>query len=54
MLAPSWLSGLVRRRPLRLTGAALAVGVAVAILATLGSFFSVSKARMTRQAAASV
>jgi putative ABC transport system permease protein len=54
LIAPSWLSGLVRRRPLRLTGAALAVGVAVAILATLGSFFSVSKARMTRQAAASV
>ena len=34
-------------------GPALAVAVAVCILASLGAFFSVSKARMTRQAAAS-
>jgi putative ABC transport system permease protein len=49
-----WLSGLIRRRRLRLLGTALAVGAAVSILASLGSFFSVSKARMTRQATASV
>src|SRR5207302_8291894 len=45
-----WVSGLLRRRRLRLAGAALGVALAVAFLASLGAFFAASKARMTREA----
>lgn len=54
MIAPLWISGLMRRRRARLVGAALGVAVAVTILASLGSFFAASKARMTAGAIAAV
>jgi putative ABC transport system permease protein len=49
-----WIWGLVRRRRARLVGAVLGVAVAVTILASLGSFFAASKARMTQAAMAAV
>jgi putative ABC transport system permease protein len=45
-----WIGGLIRRRWLRLAGASLGIALAVAFVATLGSFFTASKAHMTRQA----
>ena len=49
-----WLWGLLRRRTLRLAGAVIGVGAAVALLGSLGAFFAASKAHMTREAAAGV
>ncbi len=49
-----WLAGLLRRRAGRLTAAAAGVAVAVALLASLGSFLTSSKASMTRRALATV
>ena len=49
-----WVSGLLRRRPARILGGVLAIGLTVAFLASLGAFFSSSKARMTQEAAAGV
>ncbi|MDP9343420.1 MAG: FtsX-like permease family protein [Actinomycetota bacterium] len=49
-----WLRGLVRRRTLRLAGAAVGVALAVALFASLGTFFSASKARMTQEASRGV
>jgi putative ABC transport system permease protein len=54
MLSPMWAGGLARRRPLRILGTAFCVVLAVALLASLGSFFSFSRARMTRGAIADV
>jgi putative ABC transport system permease protein len=54
MFALTWLSGLVRRRTLRLAGMVAAVAMAVAMFASLGAFFAATKAHMTRQAAAGV
>jgi putative ABC transport system permease protein len=45
-----WLVGLLRRRPARLAGAALGIAIAVALLASLGSFLAHSKATMTKRA----
>ena len=45
-----WLSGLLRRRPARLLGAAVGVAIAVAMLASLGSFLAQSQATMTNRA----
>jgi putative ABC transport system permease protein len=45
-----WLCGLVRRRPLRLLATALGVAIAVALVASLGSFLTQSKATMTDRA----
>jgi putative ABC transport system permease protein len=49
-----WVVGLLRRRRLRLAGAALGVALAVAFLASLGAFFAASKARMTKEAVVGV
>ncbi|HYT29890.1 MAG TPA: FtsX-like permease family protein [Actinomycetota bacterium] len=49
-----WVTGLLRRRRLRLAGAALGVALAVAFLASLGAFFAASKARMTKEAVVGV
>jgi len=49
-----WMRGLARRRRGRLLGTACGVAVAVALLASLGSFLAASKATMTRQAVAGV
>jgi putative ABC transport system permease protein len=46
----TWLLGLLRRQPLRLASAALGIAVAVALLASLGSFLAHSKATMTDRA----
>ena len=54
MLALTWLGGLLRRRLGRLLGAATGIAVAVALLASIGSFLSASKATMTARAARSV
>ena len=43
----SWLAGLVRRRPERLVGAMIGVGLALALLACLGSFVDSSVKTMT-------
>jgi putative ABC transport system permease protein len=54
LLGLSWIAGLVRRRPGRLAGLALAVAMAVLLTASLGAFFTASRARMTNDAIASV
>jgi putative ABC transport system permease protein len=53
-LQGTWLGGLVRRRAGRLVAAAIGVELAVALLATLGSFVSASEATMTQRAVATV
>lgn len=50
MLALTWVGGLVARRRGRLAAAAAGVAVAVALLASIGSFLSASKATMTARA----
>ena len=54
MLGLTWLRGLLTRRPGRLAAAAAGVAVAVALLASLGSFLAASKATMTRRSVADV
>jgi putative ABC transport system permease protein len=54
LLSLAWVKGLIRKRTGRLLGMAFCVALAVTLLASLGMFFSASKARMTRQAAAGV
>jgi putative ABC transport system permease protein len=49
-----WVAGLLRRRWARLAGALLSVALAVAFVASLGEFFTASKAHMTREALAGV
>jgi putative ABC transport system permease protein len=49
-----WLRGLLRRRPGALLAAATGIGVAVALIACLGSFLAASKATMTARAAGGV
>lgn len=49
-----WLTGLLHRRRTRLMGASAAVAVAVALIATLGSFLTSSAATMTDRAVRSV
>lgn len=49
-----WLAGLLRRQRARLLGAAAGVAVAVALIATLGSFLATSQATMTDRAVRSV
>lgn len=45
-----WLGGLLRRRTGRLAATSIGVALAVALLASLGSFLSASKSTMTRRA----
>ncbi len=54
MFALTWLRGLLTSRRGRLAGVALGVAVAVALLASIGSFLSASKASMTHRAVADV
>ncbi len=54
MLALIWARGLLLRRWPRLAAAAVGVAAAVALLGSLGSFVSSSKATMTRRAIADV
>jgi putative ABC transport system permease protein len=50
----TWLSGLCRRRPLDLLGAAVSVALAVAFIASLGAFITDSSAALSTRAAAGV
>ena len=54
MLGLTWLGGLLTRRWGRLLGQAAGVALAVALLASLGSFLAASKTTMTRRSAADV
>lgn len=54
MLGLMWLRNLLARRRGRLAAAAAGVAIAVALLASIGSFLSTSKATMTRRAIADV
>lgn len=54
MLSLTWAAGLLRRRRGRLAGATLGIATAVALLASIGSFLSASKATMTTRATKSV
>jgi putative ABC transport system permease protein len=54
LLSLTWVKGLIRKRTGRLLAMAFCVALAVTLLASLGMFFSASKARMTSQAAAAV
>jgi putative ABC transport system permease protein len=54
MFSLTWLRGLAARRRGRLAAAACGVTIAVALLASIGSFLSASKATMTARAAADV
>ncbi len=49
-----WLRGLLLRRFGRLAAAAFGIGVAVALLASLGTFFAASQATMTQRSAQTV
>jgi putative ABC transport system permease protein len=50
----TWLAGLLRRRSARMVAQAAAVALAVACLASLGAFFTASKASMTTDAIGAV
>jgi putative ABC transport system permease protein len=54
MLSVTWTRGLLRRRRSRLVGTTVGVGVAVALLASIGTFLSASKATMATRASRSV
>lgn len=54
MLGLTWLGGLLAHRRGRLAGVTAGVAVAVALLASIGSFLAASKATMTRRAVADV
>lgn len=49
-----WLTGLLHRQRARLLGAAAGVAIAVALIATLGSFLAASESTMTQRAVHSV
>lgn len=50
----SWLKGLLARRRARVLGTALGVAVAVALVASIGTFLSATTARMTERAVARI
>ncbi|MDQ1374817.1 MAG: putative transport system permease protein [Actinomycetota bacterium] len=50
----SWVAALLRRRPLRILGAATGVALAVALLGSIGAFLGAAKADMTHRAVAQV
>ncbi|MFN8035993.1 MAG: ABC transporter permease [Acidimicrobiia bacterium] len=54
MLGLTWLRGLIGRRSGRLAATATGVAIAVALLASIGTFLAGSKATMTRRAAQNV
>ncbi len=54
MLGLTWLGGLIRRRAMRLAGQVLGVTLAVAMFASLGTFFASSRAEMTSRAVSAV
>jgi putative ABC transport system permease protein len=54
MFELAWIAGLIRRRAVRLAGLGFFVALAVMLIASLGMFFTSSKAQMTRLAAVGV
>ena len=54
MIASTWVWGLLRRRPVEIFGAILAVALAIGFLAALGTFVAVDRAHLTERAAGSV
>ncbi len=54
MTTSRWLLGLARRRPGSLLGAAASIALAVAFIASLGSFVDASRASLSARAAAAV
>ena len=54
MLGLTWLRGLIARRGTRLAATAAGVAIAVALLASIGTFLAASKATMTSRAVAAV
>ncbi len=54
MLSLTWLGGLLRRRTGRMLGQTAGIAVAVLLLASLGTFFTASRAAMTAQAVGAV
>lgn len=54
MLTLTWLAGLVSRRPARLIATAVGVAVAVALVASIGTFVSATTSTMTRRASGRV
>src|SRR5947208_15919049 len=54
MLIATWLGGLVRRRTARMLAQTASIAAAVLMLASLGTFFTSSKAAMTARAIGSV
>jgi len=50
----SWLTGLCRRRPVELLGAALSIALAVSFIAALGAFITDSRAGLSSRAAVRV
>ena len=54
MLSVTWIRGIVTRRSGRLIGTATGVAIAVALLASIGTFLAGSKATMTRRAVQNV
>src|SRR3954447_565016 len=54
MVALTWLAGLLARRRSRLVATAIGVAVAVALIASIGSFLSATTAKMTNRAIARV
>jgi putative ABC transport system permease protein len=50
----SWLAGILLRRPGRMIATAAGVAVAVALLASIGSFLSATESKMTKRAIARV
>ena len=50
----TWLAGLLRRRTGRLAATAVGISMAVALIASLGSFLTASRATMTARAVSSV
>jgi len=54
VLILTWLAGLLRRRTARTVGQMVGVALTVLLLASLGTFFTATRATMTRQAIAAV
>ena len=54
MVSLTWLQGLLARRRTRIVGTAAGVAVAVALLASIGTFLSSTTSKMTQRASARV
>src|SRR3954452_6856105 len=53
-MTATWLVGVLRHRAARMLATAVGVGVAVALVASIGAFLSATKSRMTARASARI